>query len=124
MEPSSHFYTGASHVSCTSDVIEKPALNCLPALFLPFESALIKKGVPEIPIQPIGLRLTPSNQSYMAIAPSTSSPTNRSSSFLTNQDSAFGPIKLEGFGALICMRMDQSGTRVGVFCGFKLAAIC
>lgn len=121
MEPSSHFYTGGSHVSCTSDFTEKPELNCLPAPFLPFGPAFIKKGVPEIPIQPTSLRLTPFNQSYMAIAPPTSSPTNQSSAFLTNQDSAFGPIKLRG--ALICTSMDQSGTRAGDFCLYKGAAL-
>lgn len=35
----------------------------------------------------------------------------------------FGPIKLQGFGVLICMRTDQSGTRTGNLCLHKSAPL-
>ena len=43
-------------------------------------------------------------------------------SILTNQDSAFWT-KFQLFGFLICMRMDQTGTRGGDFCLYKSAPV-
>ena len=62
----------------------------LPAstVFLPSEPALIK-GAPGILFQTIWLSLSPSNWSYAAISPSTSSLANQSGFILTYQDSAF-----------------------------------
>lgn len=71
-------------------------LHCAPAISLD-----LYKRAPGIEIRPIGLRLSPSNQSCAA--------TSSFASLPTNQDSAFGPIKLWGFRVLMCMKTDQSG---------------
>lgn len=85
-EPSSHFYMGASHTNCIS------GRNLHWATCWLYVSAIWAspyKGVPGILFQPIGLRLSPSNQSCATIYPPASSLTNQSGSILTNQDSTF-----------------------------------
>lgn len=47
-------------------------------------------------------------QAAAQLSPPAPSPARQSASVLTNQDTAFRPIRLRGFGVLICMRMRQS----------------
>ena len=68
------------------------------------------------------MRLYLSKCSCTATSPSIFLPTNQSSSFLTKQDSAF-QTKLWEFGVLICMRMDQLGTKGGDFHLYKPAPL-
>ena len=67
--------------------LKEEAYSKLPActVFLPSEPTLIK----EILFQPVGLRLSPFNQSYTAISPSAFLSTNQNDSILINQYSAF-----------------------------------
>lgn len=67
----------------------KPVLRYLPALFLPSKSL---NRVHEIPFQPVGLRLPPSNGICTAL-------TNQSSFILPLRAVPFGPIKPWGFGS-------------------------
>ena len=98
---------------------EKSALNFLPwTVCLHYVSAIwvsFYKGVTGILFQPIVLKLSRSNRSYVAS-------TNQSGFILTNQGGAFWT-KLWGFGVLICLRTDQSGTRGGNLCLFKPAPL-
>lgn len=85
----------------------------LPAcsVFLPSELTLTKRN-------PVRLRLFLSNLTYTTIYSLASSLANQNGSILSNQDSAFCS-KLQGFRVLICMKIDQSGSRSRGFCLFK-----
>ena len=98
--------TALQGASCTSgNILHWTTWLCteLPActVFLPSEPALQRSSW--VLSQPEGLKLSPSNQNCTSL-------TNQSGSILTNQNSAFWT-KLGGFGVLICMVTDQSGTR-------------
>lgn len=73
-------------------------------------------GVPGIVVQPIGLRLTLSDQNCTALFPSVALLTKRKASFWPIRTTLFGPIKMQGFGDFICLRTDQSGSRHWGFC--------
>ena len=95
-----------------------PAVLCSCLLSQPFY-----KGVPGIVFQPIGLKLSLSNQSWAAIS-HISIFTDQSEWLHSDQASDFGTNQIRKFGVLICVRTDQSGTRGRDFSLYKSAPLC
>lgn len=74
------------------------------------------RGVPRILLKAIGLRLSLPNLSCTAISPNGSHWPIRVAPFWPIRTVRLGTIILQGFGILICMRTDQSGTSGKGFC--------
>ena len=83
-------------------------LNCLSVLCFCIQVCCYK-GVPGILFQPLGL------YSSCPIGAAQFQQT-RAALFWPIRTVPFGPVKLQGVGALICMRTDQSETKGQVFC--------
>lgn len=102
-------------VSCALYASEKSCTELCILHWAPAGGFNSCKRAPRILFQPIGLRLTPTNQSCTATCPYLhlhwpvkAAPLQPIRRMLS------GPIKLCGFGVLICMGVDWSGTRTGI----------
>ena len=118
-EPSSHFYTGASHTNCISGrslhwtthiCTELPAHS----VFLPPEPAFLKEFLePYFNQQDWGF---PHLIWAVQLQPTRVAP------FWAIGTTSFGPMKLQWFG-VICTRTDQLGASNRVFCPYQLAPL-
>lgn len=73
------------------------------------------KGLPSILSWPVGSEICPSNGNCVAIPSFASTLTNQNAWFQPIRTMLFGTTRIVVFWFLICIKMDQSGNKVGTF---------